>query len=818
MSNFDKAFESFKKYQEDSESLIKEQLSESDTRSKVVDLILIQILGWKEFNIRREGHVSSGYFDYIVSLNNFQFVIEAKKMFHEFPLPVKGRRHKIKSLYKQNADVINQIRGYLGDIGLTHGVITNGKQFIISRFINIDGTSWLENDALVFQSIEKIEENFVDFYNLLSYEAIEQNGRIKIQKPPDFQKKIIDSIANKNQELIRNDFSSKLLPIIDKIFTEIGNTNDLELDRDLLNDCYVPTIDIHKYSDDLKGLFIDLPPTFDSKISKIKSTHSLTTQIKEDLKPTQMSTLAPSPIILIGGKGAGKTTFIRYFFKIVLSPKESKEIPSVYLDFRNYTHQQIEDTISIYQTILNSLLVEHDYLKLSDYSILKQIFKQELDLKHKGTWSKITDPEKLEEKVADYLDEETKKPITYLTNLSKYLLKFQRRNLCLIFDNADQLDNESQKKIFLLAQSLKGTLNAVVFVSLREGYFYQWKNKPPFDAFHSNVYHISAPPYSDVLRKRIQYIIRKISFEPINTYIENKRVEFEDKTLKDLFQNLHNTLFSAANGDIMRYLEQTSYPNIRKGLEEMNSFLISGHTKIDNYITSQPNIPIWEFIKSIGLNNKLYYSEANSAIYNVFAPNHQMSDHFLKVRILKYLYDFAKNKGFKEEYLSTNDVVDIFLQASYSRDCVIEELDSLLQNSLLATDRYNIDIEVPNNISADNAIRISNTGIFYLNDLINKFHYIDIILQDTPIFDEHYYKLLLENFPKSDSNGNRNLLKRMKTSEIFIEYLEAQERLFRFKHGNSSDLDIFDFNVSASIKDHFYTVDKPRLDRFFNSH
>jgi GTPase SAR1 family protein len=816
MSNFDISLIKFKNYQKDSENLILEDLSESDTRSKIIDLFLIEVLGWKEFNIRREGHVDSGYFDYVVSLNNFRFVIEAKRSFHEFQLPVKGRRHKIKSLYKQNKDVINQIRSYLIDIGLTHGVITNGKQFIISRFINIDGTSWQDNDALIFQSLEKIDENFIDFYNLLSYEAIEQNGRIKIQTPSDFQKKIIDSIANKNQELVRNDFSSKLLPIIDKIFNEIGNTNDLELDKDLLEDCYVPTIDIHKYSDDLKGLFIDLPPTFDSKISKVKNTISLSTQIKENLKPNQMSTLAPSPIILIGGKGAGKTTFIRYFFKVVLSKKESKEIPSVYLDFRNYTHQQIEDTNNIYNTILRSLLIEHDYLKLGDYSILKQIFKQELDLKHRGAWSKVVDNEKLEEKIADFLEEETNKPIVYLTNISTYLLKFQRRNLCLIFDNADQLDNESQKKIFLLAQSLKGTLNAIVFVSLREGYFYQWKDKPPFDAFHSNVYHISAPPYSDVLRKRIQYIIRKISFDPINTYVENKRVEFEDKTLRDLFQNLHNTLFSSANGDIMRYLEQTSYPNIRKGLEEMNDFLISGHTKIDSYITSQPTIPIWEFIKSIGLNNKLYYTQLNSVIYNIFSPNHTMSDHFLKVRLLKYLYDFVKNKGFKEEYISTEEIINTFLQTSYSRDCIIEELDSLLQNGLLATDKYNADIEVPDKISLDNAIRISNTGIYYLNELINKFHYIDLILQDTPIFSEAFYKLLIDNFSKSDSHGNRNLLRRMKTVEIFIEYLEEQERLYNFKHGNFSEMSVFDFNVTKYIKTQFNNIDKPRLDRVFN--
>ena len=39
-------------------------MSESDTRSKLIDTVLIDVLGWNEADIRREGHVDSGYFDY----------------------------------------------------------------------------------------------------------------------------------------------------------------------------------------------------------------------------------------------------------------------------------------------------------------------------------------------------------------------------------------------------------------------------------------------------------------------------------------------------------------------------------------------------------------------------------------------------------------------------------------------------------------------------------------------------------------------------------------------------------------------------------
>jgi len=814
MSTFDNAYKAFMKLSSEIDLILNEDLSESDTRSKLIDVYFKEVLGWGESHIRREGHGDNGYYDYVVTLNNFSFVIEAKKTFDTFNLPIRGRRHKLRSLYKGNKPVIDQIRGYLSDTGLTHGIITNGKQFIVSRFINTDGTSWQDNDSLIFQSTDKINENFTEFYNLFSYEAIEHNGRINIVAPIDFSKKIIDSISNRNQELFRNDFSSKLLPIIDRIFNEIGNTNNLEEDRGILESCYVPTIDVHKYSNDLAGLFLDLPPTFDSKVSKAKQTSDITSSIKDDLKKDSN---VPSPIILIGGKGAGKTTFIRYFFKVVLSNKEVKEIPSVYLDFRNYTLQQIEDTSSIYQRILNKLLIEQEYLHLGDYSILKQIFKQEIELKKRGSWSTITKSQTLEVKIATYIEKLTEDPITYLSAISRYLMQFQRRNLCVIFDNADQLDDESQKKIFLLSQSLRGTLKAIVFVSLREGYFYQWKNKPPFDAFHSNIYHISAPPYAAVLKKRILYILSKVTFDPINTFIDNKRVEFEGKTLKDLFKNLHHTLFSSnSNSEIMKYLEQTSYPNIRKGLEEMNNFLVSGHTKIDSYITAQPNIPIWEFIKSIGLNNKLYYINQYSAIYNIFYPNHQSSDHFIKLRILKYLYNKAKTKGFREEFVAATEVIDVFLLANYGKECIIEELDSLLKNTLLTNDNYNSDIEKPDKITADTAIRISNTGIYYLNELINRFHYIDLVLQDTPIMDKSYFDQLHDIFPKSDVYGNRNITKRLKSVELFCRYLFEQESKEINRTDSVPDAELANFNITNYISSKCLLEDKPRIEKALN--
>jgi len=144
--SIDEALENFNKTKDKLEEFIKEDINEADTRSKIIDNFLINVLGWSESDIKREGKVTSGFYDYKVSISGFHFIVEAKRNFIEFTIPKNHKTIKIKSFLKANENVITQIRDYADD----YGVITNGKQFIILKLFNSDGTSWKENPCLIF--------------------------------------------------------------------------------------------------------------------------------------------------------------------------------------------------------------------------------------------------------------------------------------------------------------------------------------------------------------------------------------------------------------------------------------------------------------------------------------------------------------------------------------------------------------------------------------------------------------------------------------------------------------------------------------------
>lgn len=776
MTNIDESLGKFASFLKDVDQFIENDMSETDTRSKVIDKLFFDVLGWDESDVIREEHVDSGYYDYKFSTSDFGFVVEAKKNFVEFSLPDRGRFVSFNTLLKGNKEVIEQIRDYIVDKSLSFGIITNGKQFIFGQFINTGGHDWKKNKAVIFRNLDDIAENFIEFHNYLSREAVVQNRQIRINLPAPVPNVMLDHLKGNSESIFRNEFSSQITDVILKAFGEIGRDKD-SAEIELLKYCYIKNKDINKYATELDSTFSDIPPKFEAKIEKIKVGDSLTDKMKEKLV-TENYVKTPSPLmILIGGKGVGKSTFIKYFFEIELSSKLKTQRPSVYLDFRGYTEQGVKDTKSICQKYIDKLSKSYPELNLFDINVLKQIYKTRIEENSKGIWRHLTDQkENYDGKVANFLEERMSDPVNHLEMVSKYLQGHCNKNLCLIFDNVDQLGDDAQKEAFLLAESIHQRLNCITIISLREGYYNSWKNKPPFNAFHSTVFHISAPRYSEVIKKRLEYITEKLSFEKITGDVRGKSVTLSPTGFKNLFSSLHHTLFKYQNSDLLSYLEETSYPDIRLGLEKIKKFLVSGHTNISSYMTySSYRIPIWEFIKAIAFDNSRYYHSDESLIFNILNPVNGNSNHFTKIRILEFLYYESGQKVNVEKYYLVKEIIDIFKTAGYDDSIIISELTELLNWLLIDDIAISSDIDHDGKISMISKVRLTYSGMYYLTQLLNRFHYSELVMQDTPIFNEDYFNKLKSNFPESDIYGKRNLSSSLESVSYFLEYLSEEE-------------------------------------------
>ncbi|WP_291101552.1 MULTISPECIES: AAA family ATPase [unclassified Flavobacterium] len=735
MTGLDRAYNTFNNKLQELKKLSSVSMSETDTRCKIIDIIFKEVLNWTEDDIERERYIQVGYFDYEISTSIFKYVVEAKKSLVIFNLPEKNRKVKLKTIYKTNKEVIDQLRSYIFQRGLLYGIITNGNQFIIGKFHNTDGTDWEENEVLIYQSLDVIDTNFIQFYETISKEFVSHYGRFKLSTESNKGQTIVrtNNIGKKDDELIRNKISPELIPIITEVFEEIYNLENLK-DEKILLDCYVKNEDIKKYNSELGLIFSDQPPTFDCRINPVQNTDKTHDQLTKEIVGT--TNKLPDPIIIIGGTGAGKSTFIKYFIEVKLDKGTKKNRPILYLDFRNETKNTIEDTKLIYQKLLNQLYENHKTLKLNNFNVLKIIYKSEIENKVTGFWSHITDQDKLNEKISEFLEKQSEEPILHLTKISNYLVHQCHKRLCIVIDNADQLKEDIQKEVFILGHSLHRNLKVLTIISLREGYFYKFKNKPPFDAYHSTIFHITAPPYREVIRKRIKYVLSNFKFQKIRLDNDTVKVEFAEGNLSQLFLNLQKSLFDSSSSEILSFLEETSYPNIRIGLEKFKFFLLSGHTKSNLYMSlgygkdGKRGIPIWEFVKSVALESNFYYQSNKSTLFNIFYPSKSNRNHFTKIRILEYIIDNNTGVSKRNNFISIKNIVNDFTRAGYTSEIIIEELNLLYTSSLIFTNDFVSDIETEITLDENSEIGITQSGVYYTKNLITKFYYYDLILQD----------------------------------------------------------------------------------------
>ena len=822
--HFDDFVENFGKYKS-------VDLSESDTRSKLIDTVLIDILGWDESDIIREGHVDSGYFDYKISIAGFTLIVEAKKQFNDFVLPNQNRRKcKINAIYSSNQEVIDQIRHYLDDCGCDIGVITNGKQFVVAKFFNTNGIPWKQNNCIIYNGVEDIVNNYIEFWNTLSKESVINNCGIKqlFDVELSFSKTVLSSILEKDNEIVRNDLSAKIAPFIDKAFGDIFNSNEEDDDVEFIKECYVENKEVIKNKRELKGLFRDTPPKL-NEVVKAVNTDSISRQITNEIEsfPSQSSNSAtPKPIIIIGSRGAGKTTFLNFLFKNESDENSMRDNPYLFVNLMKYYRgTDSVDFEIIYKELLIQFSEKYPYFNINSLEVLERIYIREINQNKKGVWRYCfeNNQDDYQKELALFFKDKMSNSQEHFMAINKYLTREIHKRIVVIFDNADQLSDKIQEQVYLNACSLNTQARFGVIISLREGYYYNWRNRPPFNAFICNAYHIAAPDYGQVLQKRLNYLVKNIQFSKNHSFtgpVGNKQYMLNEDKIEEFFTGIEGSLFGERNAPILDFLRHMSFPNIREGLNLFKTFLVSGYTDVSEYVLRVLfnkgdrliTIPIHEFVKTIALENKLYYNHRSSKIQNILYPSSPNSDYFVKYYLLKVLDEQLSFEGNINKFIGYSELLKSFKDYGYREDVINKELESLLTDNFIETDKVLSDIRWNCLPEETFSITITAKGHYYITELMNRFYYIELILQDTPLFEKEVYENLVQRFPIPEkSNGKKDMRVRIDVVQIFIDYLKKIESksnnaLLQTKYGKLVDNMLIgglknDFNRLSSFAD-----------------
>lgn len=797
----------------------RKDLNESDTRHKIIDEVIHNVLSWPKQMVKCETYHKPDYSDYLLIKNNsVKLFIEAKKENFYFELPNGFNSEKNAEFVsveiligdgKSNiADAMTQVRGYCDSEGCEFACITNGHEWIFFKALSI-GKPWKKFKAYVIKNLDFFASNHIEALNNFGYKSIiEDNSLHKLFNSSEKIRNIFfpnEKIIAYDEPVKNNILSSSLKPIVDKYF------GDFNIDNiDFLNECYINDREYtNAYTGMRNKLKDSLTPYFENKgiqdfIDDNKG-GDFGNQIEKYLKKVESEEV----LILFGSKGAGKSTFIKkLFFANVPDYLKNNSIPII-VDMLKVPLKGKNLNEEIWRFIVEKLDIDN-ILKSSRDKLIDTLYKDIYETALiQDLYGFDEKSEIFNQKLNSLLVEWKKNLILTAKSLRNYWIK-KSKGIVIVIDNTDQFEEIMQDECFTIAQEISNKLQCLSIISMREERYYKSTIHGTLDAFQNNGFHITAPSPEKVFLKRIKYILSFLeNDEKFNELLYLKNITKRQKLIK-IFKILENEFERKPNSDLNEFLTACAHSNIRIALELFRNLTLSGYFNVNEMIGADNlwKLKINHVLKPIMVPDRFFYNEVKSYVPNIFQIRDLTnSSHFTSLRILKFL---AKNLNINAtNYHSFNELKDYFIEKFTNLEDYKKSLDVLLKFRLVESsnmiDEYSEEID---------ELKLTTYGYFMINSIIKEFTYLELVSSNCGVFSEktcnEIYEYSNEDFRLTQQSTNYNnkdkknpmilerLNKRIEKVESFLLYLQEEENKEKDKY-YLSDEELF----ISEINDNF---------------
>ena len=260
-NSIDAAYARFLKLQPEIETALKHKPNESDTRLKVLDRFLFNILEWKQEAVFTEPPTASGYIDYLLTIGERRgaMVIEAKRFGFLQPA-TKGDEvmHVALSgpVLKPLLPGIKQAMTYAMENGVAVASLTDGNTWLFFKASRTDGKPPIGGKGVLFPSLKAVTNNFGKFVELLNVGAIiqrlhlahlnEAEGLVITDAEQQFYVLNPGDARMRHRDPLANDAAL----LFAQFFSRLSNDKDHEM----LRDCFVETAESRKADFDLEKI------------------------------------------------------------------------------------------------------------------------------------------------------------------------------------------------------------------------------------------------------------------------------------------------------------------------------------------------------------------------------------------------------------------------------------------------------------------------------------------------------------------------------------------------------------------------------------
>jgi hypothetical protein len=369
----------------------------------------------------------------------------------------------------------------------------------------------MEGMACIFPSLEDVYANFGLFYDLLGYEAVsnflyrahfqEAEGRpIRIHA---FRSSLRH--PNSRRLITNNKLSNDLDRVMSSFFQRLKGDDDPEL----LIDCFVTTKESHIADERLARISEDL-------VGKIQSLDTANgeqlTELIDRVKQTQRNEF----VILVGTKGAGKSTFIDRFFYQVLPRPLLKECVIAKINLGDSKGDEASITTWLDQRLLEKLEAKLFNNYSATFDDLKAMFFDEYKRLSNFSLRPLyeRDKEAFQIEFGKHVEKRREeRPHEYIQRLVRHIVQMRRKVPCIIFDNADHFTIEFQERVFQYARSIYESELCLVIMPITDRTSWQLSHEGALCSFENVSLFLPTPEPKKVLMKRVEFLEMKLAEE-----------------------------------------------------------------------------------------------------------------------------------------------------------------------------------------------------------------------------------------------------------------------------------------------------------------